>query len=283
MCRLLAVGLTFIFAVSPLRSQVPDDNHVVMGMPSNAGAADKNDFLVKKKHYVVSYNNKAGTPNWVAWHLTKEYLGDEPRGPFVPDDDLPDGFKKVFPNDYKQSGFDRGHMCPHSDRNKTQPMSDETFFMTNMVPQSPENNQKAWNQLELYCRELVQKRHKECYIIAGPTGVGGQGRNSKRNFIGENKKVRVPSHTWKVVMVVPEGVKRPEDVKGDKTRLIAVMIPNDRSPTFDWGMHRVTVEEIESQTDLKFFDKVTDAKLLEKKDDIDQIPIGPPIPVDHSP
>ncbi|MDB5309070.1 MAG: non-specific endonuclease [Gemmataceae bacterium] len=272
--------LTGLVAWSPGRGQDAPDDHVVMGMPSKAGSQDKNDFLVKKKHYVLSYNNKKGTPNWVSWHLTKEHLGDAGRVPFRPDDSLPDTFKKVTPKDYTKSGFDRGHMCPHSDRSKTAEMSQETFFMTNMVPQSPENNQKGWNQLELFCRMLVEKKNKECYIVAGPAGVGGTGRNGKMTTTA-NGKVTVPAFTWKVIMVVPAGTTDPSQVKGSKTRLIAVIVPNDRTVTLDWASHRVSVEDVEELTDLKFFDKVTDEEFLEKRAEADQIPVGAPIPVTH--
>jgi endonuclease G len=282
MKRRLVVATFLVFVLLGCAQGQSPDEHIAMGMPSAAGNTDKNDFLLNKRDFVLSYNNKKGTPNWVSWHLTKDYLGNAPRGDFHPDENLPNGFKKVFPVDFQKSGFDRGHMCPHSDRSKNDDMSNETFVMTNMVPQSPENNQKGWNQLELYCRELVEKHGKECYIVAGPTGVGGEGRNGKKSTVGENKKITVPSHTWKVVMVVPAGISDPKDVKGRETRLIAIMMPNDRSVTFDWSAHRCSVEEVETGTDLKFFNKVTDQKFLEKKGDVDQVPVGPPIPVNHS-
>ena len=41
-----------------------------------------------------------GRPNWVSWHLTKDFLGHAPRADFHPDDDLPSGLKKVFPARY---------------------------------------------------------------------------------------------------------------------------------------------------------------------------------------
>jgi endonuclease G len=251
-----------------------------MGTPSKAGDADKNDYLLKKKHFALSYNNKRGTPNWVSWHLTKEYLGKAKREPFHPDDELPSGFKKVTPKDYTTSGFDRGHMCPHSDRTATAEMSNETFVMTNIVPQSPENNQKAWNQLELYCRMLVEKKGKECYIVAGPAGAGGTGRNGKMKSFADGK-VTVPAFTWKVALVVPAGTTDPAQVKGPKARLIAVIVPNDRTPGFDWSGYRVSVEEVEELAELKFIDRVADPDFVDKKAEVDQIPIGPPLPVTH--
>lgn len=155
--RLSSLVLLFTLLVTTALGQAPQSQeHVVMGMPSAAGKAPDN-FLLDKGFFVVSYNNSKGTPNWVAWRLAKEYLGDAPRKPFHPDPDLPSALKKVLPADYKNSGFDRGHLCPHSDRDKTDEMSKATFVMTNMMPQSPENNQKAWTCVST---ELVRPRRQ---------------------------------------------------------------------------------------------------------------------------
>jgi hypothetical protein len=57
------------------------------------------------------------------------------RSKFAPDPDLPEGFFQVRPNDYRGSGFDRGHMCPSGDRTATKEDNEATFYVTNMVPQ----------------------------------------------------------------------------------------------------------------------------------------------------
>ena len=73
--------------------------------------------------------------------------------------------------------------------------------MNNIVPQSNENNAGAWNQLELYARSLVTDQGKELYIIAGPQGIRGEGRNGFKNKIAGGK-VTVPNKVWKVIMVL---------------------------------------------------------------------------------
>src|SRR4051812_43207874 len=173
------MGLAIIFGLGSMAS-AGDSPHLRMGNPSHASnqTTDKNNFLLTKEFFALSYNNVKGTPNWVSWRLSKEDLGTARRFPFKADTSLPHGFKQVQPSDYSGSGFDRGHMCPHSDRTKDNETSKSTFLMTNMVPQSPENNQRAWNQLEIYLRDLVS-RGKVCYIIAGPAGVGGEGREGE--------------------------------------------------------------------------------------------------------
>ena len=65
-------------------------------------------------------------------------------------------------------------MCPHSDRAANTDMSYATFVMTNIIPQAPNVNRKAWAEMENYCRELV-RHHDSLFIIAGPIGEGGTG------------------------------------------------------------------------------------------------------------
>ena len=70
------------------------------------------------------------------------------RGAFEPDPLLPKGFAKLTTSVYNGSGFDRGHMCPAQDRSNKQADMDATFFMTNVMPQSPNSNQRALERLE---------------------------------------------------------------------------------------------------------------------------------------
>jgi endonuclease G len=115
-------------------------------------------------------------------------------------------------------------------------MSAATFVMTNMAPQSPELNQKAWAQLEMYCRHLVEDDNKTLYIVCGPWGRGGVGRNGPETSIGDERKITVPSKCWKTVLVLDAGGKE-DDVKkvNASTRIISVIMPNDDSVGQDWG------------------------------------------------
>lgn len=75
-----------------------------MGNPSNAKAdaeTSPDNFLVARKQFVLSYNNSQKIPNWVSWHLNKDWIGTTGRtGVFCPDDQLPDSWYHVTPGDY---------------------------------------------------------------------------------------------------------------------------------------------------------------------------------------
>src|SRR5205085_919437 len=100
----------------------------------------------------------------------KDDLGKADRqDDFRPNKSLPAGWYQVSKKSYAGTGFDKGHMCNSKDRTSTPEDNSATFLMTNMVPQSPNNNQKAWERLESYCRDLATQG-KELYIVCGPAG-----------------------------------------------------------------------------------------------------------------
>ncbi len=262
---------------NPLSGQTDDYPHLKMGNASRAGEDPKkrDNYLMKKKFFALSYDDSKGTPNWVSWRLVKEDLGDAPRVPFLPDQTLPAGFTRIFPKDYTGSGFDRGHLCPHSDRASSAEASTATFVMTNLIPQAPGVNQGAWNELEDYCRHLVAKESHRLYIISGPAGKGGAGKEGHRDTIAGGK-VTVPATCWKVVLVLPEGGHR-DDVEKvfARTRVIAVLMPNDETVKHDWPRYRTTVKKIEELTGYVFFDKVPAEVINPLKEKVDEVLVHP--------
>ena len=144
----------------PVRSAINNRN-LLLGNPSNAvsSMASTDNYLMVKPQYVMSYNSKTKTANWVSWQLNRSWIGTADRQDnFRPDDALPAAWYKVRPNDYTGSGYDRGHIAPSADRTRNEADNSATFLMSNMMPQVPELNRGVWGGLEEYCRELVQRR-----------------------------------------------------------------------------------------------------------------------------
>jgi endonuclease G len=267
--------LALLLAVTPLTAAEPSPN-VRFGLPSPAKADPKQreDYLIERPQYALSYNAETRRPNWVCWRLRKEDIGKAERGPFEPDPLLPRGFARVTTHVYDGSGFDPGQMCPAKDRSRTQADMDATFYLANVVPQSPASHQHAWERLEAYCRDLTQ-RGNVLYIACGPQGEGGTGLDGHKEEIGRGRvTVAVPARVWKVILVL-----RGEDADPHKnTRVIAVVMPNDQTVGFDWGKYRVSVRQVEKLTGLTFFStlpKDLAAALKEKVDDV-EIPAARP-------
>jgi endonuclease G len=160
-------------------------------------------------------------------------------------------------------------------------MSYETFLMSNMIPQSPDVNQKAWAQLEMYCRNLVENEHDTLYIVDGPAGQGGTGRNGFKQAVGNTHQVVVPAKCWKVIMVLGEGPGSDLNKVNEHTRIIAVIMPNDMTVGERWAGFRVSVKDVEALTGYKFFDKVPAAIIGPLKERVDDVAIAKVKPIVH--
>jgi endonuclease G len=283
-CLAIAAGVIYFRYQQSLQTPPSVANvNLLLGNPSGANAGEHDNYLMIKPYFVLSYNDHKGTPNWVSWQVTSADLGDAPRKQaFDFDPELPVGFNVVKTFDYAGSGFDRGHMCPHSDRAANTDMSYATFVMTNIIPQAPNVNQKAWAQFENYCRDLV-KAHNHLYVVSGPYGEGGTGSRGTKTTIGKNVTVTVPSECWKVVAVVPEeGISDDLAKISTATRVIAIDMPNDNAVVGEaWDIYRTTPGAIEQKTGYHFFDKIRPdiANALRQK--VDDVSIPPPRPMGH--
>jgi endonuclease G len=266
-----AVGVNAPGRIAPEASP-----HLLLGNPSNAtlDVRNKDNYLMSKKYYALAYDSAAGVPLWVSWQLTKEDLGTAPRKRTFDDDaTLPEGFSKITTQDYTGSGYDRGHLCPHSDRAHDTEMSYATFVMTNIIPQAPSLNQKAWNMLEMYLRDLVEKENVHLYVTAGPVYRGGWGSKGFNTTIA-NGKVVVPGMCWKIAVVAPAvGAGSELGRITPASRVIAVVMPNDNSLGFNWAQYRTSVDQIETITHLKFFDKLPPATAAALKSKVDTVDI----------
>ncbi|MBD2249538.1 DNA/RNA non-specific endonuclease [Nostoc sp. FACHB-888] len=250
-----AISFTLLnYLQKPLTAQT-SSVHLRMGNPSNAGASYSN-LLLSKSQYAVSYNCYRGTSNWVSWELNTSWLGSAPRqDDFRADTTLPSSCYQVNSSDYTGSGFDRGHMTASADRTNTVTNNSATFLMTNIIPQSPDNNQGPWAALETYSRDLVNQG-KELYIISGSYGTGGTGSNGTKSTIA-NGNVTVPTRTWKVIVVL-NSLNSDASSVNNNTRVIAVNMPNSQGiRNNNWTNYRVSVDSIETNTGYNLLSNVS--------------------------
>ncbi|MBC8084090.1 MAG: DNA/RNA non-specific endonuclease [Hymenobacter sp.] len=236
-------------------SPTPEDLNLVLGNPSGA-TSDSNqptNYLLTRPEYALSYHRGRGIPNWVSWHLAAHNLGSAARQDnFRADNVLPAGWYPVTAGSYTNSGFDRGHHCPSADRTASTERNAATFLMTNMLPQAPNLNQRAWADLEEYCRTLV-RGGRELHIVMGSYGTGGTGSQGAATTLDQGR-VTVPARVWKVVVVLPAG-QFDANLVDAATRVIAVDAPNQNSVAA-WGGYRTTVDAIEAATGLDLLSAV---------------------------
>ena len=218
-----------------------------LGNPSSATAVATatTNYLIARPQYALSYNTTTREPNWVSWNLTTADVGTSGRSAnFFQDTTLPAGFYQVLTTDYSGSGYDRGHMCPSGDRTITDADNEATFFMTNMIPQAPDNNQGVWANFESECRSIAAAGN-EVLIISGPSGYAGATIASG---------VAIAGYTWKIAVVVPAGSGTAVSRITSATRVIAIKIPNIAGVrSTPWQNYITTAGQIETDTGYTFF------------------------------
>ena len=181
---------------------VSEEPAVVIPENVERPAEREGDFIIEHTGYALSYNTETNCPDWVAWELTREEAdGKEARrvndfrgDPLVPEE------CRAEAADYRDCGYDRGHMCPAGDMKWNSKAMSECFYMSNICPQSPTLNRQWWEHLESACRRWA-RREGSVYICCGPVFK----RERRKKYIGEAVKVRVPNGFFKVVLSLREG------------------------------------------------------------------------------
>jgi len=111
----------------------------------------------------------------------------------------------------KTSGFDRGHMSPAADNKCSKASMQESFLLSNVVPQDNFINRGIWNDLEMFSRSLVED-FDFINVITGPimrpiwtTNANGKAvKTISYQVIGDNE-VAVPTHLFKILICVKDG------------------------------------------------------------------------------
>ena len=245
--RLVCCVLVVLQFAAAARATIGTTLQSQLGNPSSATtvATATTNYLIARPQYALSYNNSTREPNWVSWNLTTADVGTSGRSAnFFQDTSLPAGFYQVLTTDYSGSGYDRGHMCPSGDRTITEADNEATFFMTNMIPQSPDNNQGVWANFESECRSIAAAGN-EVLIISGPSGYAGASIASG---------VAIAGYTWKIAVVVPVGSGTAVSRITSATRVIAIKIPNIAGVrSTPWQNYITTAGQIETDTGYTFF------------------------------
>lgn len=196
--------------------------------------------IIHHEGYSLSYSESHEQAEWVAYELKKSHLSNTNfKRPYF---EIDNAVKTGAANwrNYKNSGYDRGHLCPAGDRRYNKSAHDETFLTSNISPQKHDFNSGIWNKLEQKVRYWANK-YDGVFIVTG--GV----LDGKMKTIGD-EAVSVPNQFYKVLI----------DNNTGKTKMIAFLMPHKESnkPLYEFV---VSVDTIEKLTGIDFFPELDDA------------------------
>lgn len=200
---------------------------ILIGISANA----QDTIRLKHTNYISVYSKSKHYPVLVEWWATKAKVScDRPlarKDNFKPDPLLPN--ETDLSDDYKGSGFDRGHMMPAADNLcQTPEVQNECFYFSNMSAQYHSLNAGDWKGVETLERKLATEQDS-IHVWCGNVG--------EIKKIGE---VSVPEKCWKVIHIKKTG------------QWMAFLFINDQSKPDGYENNRVEVSEIEKLTKFKF-------------------------------
>jgi DNA/RNA endonuclease G (NUC1) len=189
--------------LSATESELALKTHLPWGQP----ACPK---LLPAREYILCYSPASRLALWAAYQLRAEdVVSATRRDAFRTDPRLTDE-DSAHCADYAGSGYDRGHTVPNADMNRSSMAQANTFFLSNMTPQSPALNRGLWRYLEELVRDYA-KKYGVVYILTGsilqePVQTVPSGR------------VGIPSRYYKTLLRL--------DANGTITAALSIYLPN---------------------------------------------------------
>lgn len=205
-------------------------------------------FLIRNSdaRYAIMYDTMHCQPRWVAYMLTAKevgYKGVERSNRFKEDPFITImGWEQASNNDYKGSGYDKGHLLPSADRDDSRAENDATFLFSNISPQLPSLNRRVWAKLEGKVREWAAK-YDTLYVVTAPILS-----DAPRQKLG-NSSITIPDYFYKVLMAR----------QGEEYVSIGFVLPNRSDVASDINSFAKSVDEVEALTGIDFFWMVEDS------------------------
>lgn len=193
--------------------------------------------VIEHQGFSLSYVEDWEQAEWTAHILTRDNLNkqwNDRSNNFRPDPYVQS--RTAIDDDYRGSGYDRGHLVPSADLAWNAEWADETFMFSNISPQARQFNQGIWRELEETTRDWA-KKFERLYVVTGPVMT-----QDPKGSIGRRNRVAVPAAYFKVLL----------DLEGPEKKGIAFLLPNQVSfePLYDYAY---SIDEVEAATGLDFF------------------------------
>jgi len=208
-------------------------SHCLHGCP--VGSSTEN-HLILRPIYALSYNTSNKVADWVAYRLTSGSIGiaSSLSREQVVDDFVEETLRAADFINAEDFGLTRGQFVPLVNFAGT-PYWNEVNYATNTVARSRNLSQGAWYGLEWSIRNLVN-RQNEVYVVTGPIF-----RQTPTVASLETAVVhRVPDAFFKIIVSTDD-------------QATAFIFDQDLPVHVHHCDNRVSIDEIEQATGLKFF------------------------------
>lgn len=175
--------------------------------------------------------------NWqsTTWH------GD----PFQEDPDLPAQYRTTLA-DYKNSGYDRGHICPSADRLYSKDVNEQTYYLSNMQPQVNSFNTGVWLTMENTLRNKwnTSTYRDVLYVCKG----GTIDKTSQIAGYTRNSHLIVPKYFFAAILAVKNG----------QYHALGLWFEHKANTDSNLRTYAITIDRLEQLTGIDFFCNLPD-------------------------
>ena len=217
--------------------------HHELGVPSPIVRLERTGFT-------VLYDQRLRQPAATIEYLDHRTIGGHNPRPdvFGTDRDISEPWR-IAPDDYRGSGFDRGHVAAAGNYKGNVEGARQSMLMSNISPQRATMNRGPWKAVESHIRERVTEAGCKAWIVTAPLWLPDSKGECLTRFV--HGEIPVPSHFGKAVVIEKYG----------ELEAAAWIVPNvDKAPAVDAAdFYRVSVDSFESAGGLDCFALLDDA------------------------
>lgn len=239
---LFLVGGAFLLWQRHERSNT-DEAEWCLGLPASTEKGLRHQTLVlRNAGFSVGYSEVLANPLWVSYRLeypTYPAPDSRPKSGFRPDER---SLRAISADAFRGSGYQRGHLAPNYAMYRVHgpQAQQDSFLMTNVSPQRPHLNQKAWQRIEEIVMDRMLPDNGPLCIVTGPV------------FADDPRilpsGVAVPSAFYKILITAEEN-----------PRVLAFVVPQNVSGYEPLDRFLVSVDEVERRTGLDFLTRLENA------------------------
>lgn len=254
-------------ALLPLNSadkNAAKKRHAPWGIPVAATAQPREEIL-HHNEYIINHNGDLKLPTYASYQLDRSEVVSRTRvNCFRKDIRLDDANSSTL-DDYDEPVFDRGHLVPRADMNRSQSAMINTFVLSNMMPQHDQFNRGVWRKFESTIRAWA-KLKGSVHVVTGAvfdkeTPLGERDKDEDADRVRPLKQLAIPTHFYKIVLH--------QKISG-YIEAIAILLPHtdNEFPMSKEPWEKLaymednitSIDEIEAVTGYDFFPEMPDAQ-----------------------
>lgn len=213
-------------------------------------------YADEKRNYTVFYDTEMMAPLWTAYPLNNSHMSSGRINTWTFNPSISEDRQiQVCDGSYSIENYARGHMCPNGSRNNNETMQQQTFYVTNQVPQIHNGfNNGIWKNLESAVQVLA--KNEEIFVTTGVSFRKGN-ETPQIQRISPSKhpeqQVPIPPYFYKLVLRVKYVAASVTDAS-----CIAFWFENRAYIQDKFHNHSCSVDQVEEWTGFDFFVNLPD-------------------------